>query len=234
MARKPKFNSAQKLSILKEAKEKGIYEISKKYSINNRTIQQWCLLYKYQGIEGLKSKRTNQSYTLNFKISLVTAFMESGDSLLNFAIKNGLKSHTQLYNWIKRYNEGTLKAYQPRKRDLNLTKKRNSTRKTTFEERLEIIEFLIKHDINYYRTAEKYDVSYAQVYNWYKKYTKSNNDPESLRDNRGKRKSIATMNDLERLQVENRLLKAQLEQQKMEIAFAKKLVEIRNRGVKKN
>ena len=34
MARKPKFNSAQKLSILKEAKEKGIYEISKKYSIN--------------------------------------------------------------------------------------------------------------------------------------------------------------------------------------------------------
>ncbi|WP_156655734.1 helix-turn-helix domain-containing protein, partial [Ligilactobacillus agilis] len=112
--------------------------------------------------------------------------------------------------------------------------KRNSTRKTTFEERLEIIEFLIKHDINYYRTAEKYDVSYAQVYNWYKKYTKSNNDPESLRDNRGKRKSIATMNDLERLQVENRLLKAQLEQQKMEIAFAKKLVEIRNRGVKKN
>ncbi|MEE5988648.1 helix-turn-helix domain-containing protein, partial [Ligilactobacillus equi] len=77
---------------------------------------------------------------------LVTAFMESGDSLLNFAIKNGLKSHTQLSNWIKRYNEGTLKAYQPRKRDLNLTKKRNLTRKTTFEERLEIIEFLIKHD----------------------------------------------------------------------------------------
>ncbi|MEE5989014.1 helix-turn-helix domain-containing protein, partial [Ligilactobacillus equi] len=31
-----------------------------------------------------------------------------------------------------------------------------------------------------------------------------------------------------------RLLKAQLEQQKMEIAFAKKLLEIRNRGVKKN
>ncbi|WP_025021557.1 helix-turn-helix domain containing protein, partial [Ligilactobacillus equi] len=164
MGRKPKFNSAQKLSILKEAKEKGIYEISKKYSIDKKTIQQWCLLYKYQGIEGLKSKRTNQSYSLSFKISLVTAFMESGDSLMNFAIKNGLKSHRQLYNWIKRYNEGTLKAYQPRKRDLNLTKKRNSTRKTTFEERLEIIEFLIKHDINYHRTAEKYDVSYAQVY----------------------------------------------------------------------
>ncbi|MEE5988980.1 helix-turn-helix domain containing protein, partial [Ligilactobacillus equi] len=97
MGRKPKFNSAQKLSILKEAKEKGIYEISKKYSIDKKTIQQWCLLYKYQGIEGLKSKRTNQSYSLSFKISLVTAFMESGDSLLNFAIKNGLKSHTQLY-----------------------------------------------------------------------------------------------------------------------------------------
>ena len=100
--------------------------ISRLYQENREFLCSFLLSsfrYKYQGIEGLKSKRTNQSYTLNFKISLVTAFMESGDSLLNFAIKNGLKSHTQLYNWIKRYNEGTLKAYQPRKRDLNLTKK---------------------------------------------------------------------------------------------------------------
>lgn len=88
-----------------------------------------------------------------------------------------------------------------------MTKKRNSTRKKTFEERLEIIEFLIKHDINYYRTAEKYNVSYTQVYNWYKKYNQSNNNPKSLRDNRGKRKFLEAMSNLERLQAENRLLK---------------------------
>lgn len=38
------------------------------------------------------------------------------------------------------------------------------------------------------------------------------------------------MTELDHLKAENRLLKAQLEQQEMEIAFAKKLMEIRNRG----
>lgn len=39
--------------------------------------------------------------------------------------------------------------------------------------------------------------------------------------------------EVDRLKAENRLLKAQLKNREMEIAFAKKLVEIRNREVNK-
>ena len=51
-------------------------------------------------------------------------------------------------------------------------------RKTTFDERLEIIEQLIRHDVDYKWAAEHYNVSYNQVYGWYRKYTESGNNPE--------------------------------------------------------
>ena len=81
-----------------------------------------------------------------------------------FAIKHGLRSRTQLKEWIIQYNESNLGASMPRKRDSKM-----SGRKTSFEERLTIIEELIKHDVNYNWAVEKYHVSYHQVYGWYHK-----------------------------------------------------------------
>ncbi|MFR7573670.1 MAG: transposase [Blautia faecis] len=43
-------------------------------------------------------------------------------------------------------------------------------RKTTIEERREIVEYCINHERNYKDTASLYDVSYNQVYSWVKKY----------------------------------------------------------------
>lgn len=108
-----------------------------------------------------------------------------------------------------------------------------SGRKTDFEERLMIIEELIKHDVNYNWAVEKYHISYQQIYGWYQKYRKSGNDPESLRDRRGKAKPEKEWTEVDRLKAENRLLKAKLQNQEMKIAFAKKLTEIRNREVNK-
>ena len=52
-----------------------------------------------------------------------------------------------------------------------------------------IIEELIRHDVNYNWAVEKYHISYQQVYMaGIKKYRKSGNDPESLRDPGGKAK----------------------------------------------
>ena len=36
-------------------------------------------------------------------------------------------------------------------------------RKTSFEERIEIVEYCIAHDHNYTATAEKYEISYQQA-----------------------------------------------------------------------
>ena len=226
MTRKAKYSAEEKLSILNELSHSSVKEVTRKYSIGERTILHWQLLYKYQGIDGLRSSHHNCSYSKDFKQDLVQRYQKSADSLEMFAIKNGLKSETQLSNWIIQYNGSKLKANTPRKRDSIMP-----GRKTTFEERLSIIEELIKHDIDYNWAVNKYHVSYQQVYGWYQKYRKSGNDPQSLRDRRGKAKPKEAWTEVDRLKAENRLLKAQLLRKEMESAYAKKVMEIRNREV---
>ena len=58
-------------------------------------------------------------------------------------------------------------------------------RKTTEEERLEIVEYCVAHDNNYGEAALKYRVSYQQVYQWTRKYRQMGK--AGLQDRRGKR-----------------------------------------------
>ncbi|MCC4380381.1 helix-turn-helix domain-containing protein, partial [Limosilactobacillus reuteri] len=177
MGKKPKYSAEEKISILDEVLRDGAPKVMAKYNISQDAIHRWRLLYKYQGLSGLQTEQRYQSYSREFKQSLVEKYLRSNESQLLFAIKHGLRSKTQLQSWIIQYNESNLKAYMPGKRDSKM-----SGRKTSFEERLTIIEELIKHDVNYNWAVETYHVSYQQVYGWYQKYLKCGNNPESLRD----------------------------------------------------
>jgi len=100
-------------------------------------------------------------------------------------------------------------------------------RKTTLEERIEIVQYCIGHNYNYKETAEKYGISYQQARNYTAKYQDGGVD--ALKDRRGKRKDVDQMNELEKLRAENKLLKAEKEQAEMEVSFLKKLQEIERR-----
>ena len=96
-----------------------------------------------------------------------------------------------------------------------------------YEERINIVEECINTGCNYASTANKYGCSYGQVYAWVRKY--KDKGIEGLYDRRGKNKAISQLSDIEKLKAENRLLKAQTQQQQMEIDFLKKLDEIERR-----
>ena len=81
--------------------------------------------------------------------------------------------------------------------------------------------------INIELTAKEYDCSYGQVYTWVKKYEERG--VEGLYDRRGRSKPMEELTETERLQAENRLLKAQTKQQQMEINFLKKLNAVERR-----
>lgn len=100
-------------------------------------------------------------------------------------------------------------------------------RKTTFEERVEIVQYCIAHDRNYAETAIKYQVSYQQARSYTIKY--ESGGVEALKDNRGKRKYPDKMNELEKLRAEVKILKAEKERAEMEASFLKKLEEIERR-----
>lgn len=98
-----------------------------------------------------------------------------------------------------------------------------SRRKTSIEERKEIVQYCINHEHNYKDTAALYDVSYSQVYSWVKKY--DTNGEEGLLDKRGHHKTEDEVDELERLRRENIRLKRQLEEKDMLTELLKKVNE---------
>ena len=63
---------------------------------------------------------------------------------------------------------------------------RKEARKTTYEERCEIVRYCLDHGSNYGETALKYDVTYQNVYQWVARYKELGNP--GLEDRRGKRR----------------------------------------------
>lgn len=100
----------------------------------------------------------------------------------------------------------------------------NKGRKTTQEERAEIVAFCIENGKNYGLAMEKYGVSYQQIYSWVRKYEEKG--VEGLTDRRGKAKPEDELTEADRLRMENKILQAKIKDQEMEIAILKKLKEL--------
>ena len=96
-------------------------------------------------------------------------------------------------------------------------------RKTTIEERKEIVKYCLEHARNYKETASNYDVSYNQVYTCVKKYDIKGE--AGLLDKRGQHKSDDEVDELEKLRRENFRLKRQLEEKDMVVELLKKVKE---------
>lgn len=109
----------------------------------------------------------NTSYTAEFKTMVVEEYLSGKGSAVDLAAKHKISTADVLLHWVSLYNANRkLKEYNP-KREVYMAEAR---RKTTLEERKEIVEYCISHDRNYKETASLYDVSYSQVYSWVKKY----------------------------------------------------------------
>ncbi|AVK64700.1 hypothetical protein C5Z26_11560 [Lactobacillus sp. CBA3606] len=59
-------------------------------------------------------------------------------------------------------------------------------RRATYTERIEIVQYTLAHDNNYQQAADKFKVSYSQVYTWVRKYQQAGAD--GLVDHRGRPK----------------------------------------------
>lgn len=192
--------------------------LSAKYSIGCKTLRQWVAKYRIYGIAAFSYKPGNASYSSDFKIMCVEAVLSGEGSVDNIVAKYNISSRMVLSYWIKCYNANReLKDYDP-KREVYMA---DARRKTTIEERKEIVEYCLKHNRDYRGTARIYDVSYSQVYSWVKKYDV--NGEEGLSDKRGGHKTDDEVDELERLRREILRLKRQLEEKDMVVDLLKKV-----------
>ena len=199
----------------------GSYKyLSAKNNIGCTTLEQWVAKYKIYGIEAFSDKAGNTSYSSDFKTMCVEDVLSGEGSVDDIVAKYNISSREVLRCWIKCYNANReLKDYDP-KREVYMA---DARRKTTIEERKEIVEYCLKHKRDYKGTASNYAVSYSQVYSWVKKYDA--NGEEGLADKRGCHKTDDEVDELERLRRENYMLKRQLEEKDMVVELLKKVKE---------
>lgn len=188
------------------------------------TFWKWIRQYNVHGANAFLTSNGNNPYSKEFKQKIVNAYLDGEGSMLDIAIKYGIPNDSIVRQWVIYYNSHKeLKDYDP-KPEVYMAE---AKRKTTLEERMKIVEYCINHDNDYKGTAEKYDVSYSQVYLWVKKYNKDGE--EGLTDKRGHHKGNEEVDELERLRRENKRLKRQLEEEKMSVELLKKLKEFERR-----
>ena len=196
--------------------------IADMFDVSLASVQQWIRNYESMGANAFTLKG-NKKYSKELKQQAVLDYLAGYGSQDDICKKYGIRSKAKLQIWIKKYNGHEELKSSGTGESIVMTK----GRKTTFEERVEIVQYCIAHDRNYAKTAEQYQVSYQQARNYIVKYEAGG--VEALRDNRGKRKRPDEMSELEKLRAEVKILKAEKERAEMEASFLKKLEEIERR-----
>ena len=213
----------QKIAIVKKylSGEPTCANLASTYKVGITIIRDWIRKYREQGETGFYRTTGNAHYSKEFKTKCVIAVLNGEGSVDDIVAKNIISDKRVLRYWIMKYNANMeLKDYEP-KREVYMAEAR---RKTTLEERKEIVEYCIAHNNDYKGAASRYDVSYSQVYSWVKKYRESGE--EGLEDRRGHHKSDDEVDELERLRRENQRLKRQLEERDMLCELLKKVREL--------
>ena len=186
--------------------EGSYHSISKAYGIGYETLRRWVSAYEAQGETAFIQPSGNKSYSKEFKIKCIKTVLRGELSIPDCVATHGISNDSILRHWISEYN-----ATEAR-------------RKTTIEERKEIVKYCIEHGRDYKGTASLYDVSYTQVYSWVRKYVADGED--ALIDKRGHHKTDDEVDELERLRRENTRLKRQLEEKDMLVTLLKKVKEL--------
>ena len=196
--------------------------IADRLGITKTTFQMWIRKYRSMGPDAF-IQEGQKHYPKELKEQAVADYLAGRGSLQSICEIYKIMSTKQLLSWITKYNGHEELKASGTGGTIIMTK----GRKTTFDERVEIVQYCIAHDHNYAEAAAKYSISYQQARNYTVKY--ETDGIEALRDRRGRKKPLTEMSELERLRAENKILRAEKEHAEMEASFLKKLDEIERR-----
>ena len=227
MGREPKYSKQEKIEISERYhKGESAVELAFEYKCNRSMIYEWYKKYIAIGDAAFYETRRERTYSKELKLSAIKDYQEGKGSLENITNKYKISKYTLLKSWIIKYNSHIEITDHNPKPEVYMAK----SRKTTYEERIEITRYCLENKKNYKDTAFKYGVNYAQVYKWVKKYKEQGE--EGLLDHRGRNKLESEMTEEEKLKHQLKRLEAKNAYLEMENKALKKLEEIERRTIK--
>ncbi|MCF7932544.1 MAG: helix-turn-helix domain-containing protein [Acholeplasmataceae bacterium] len=225
MGRRSNTSKETKLLAIRlyQSGESSIEDIATKLGVSRTAFRRWLSHYAFEGESALEDKPRNQSYSQAFKLEVIQAYLNDEGSYMELTGRYHVPSHQTIRNWVMKYNgHEEIKPYDPRGH-VYMAK----TRKVSQEEKIEIVRWTIENGSQYKLAAQKYETSYAQVYNWVKKYKALGE--EGLQDRRGRHKLEEELTEIERLYRENEHLRRRNARLELEAEVLKKAEETERR-----
>lgn len=221
---KRSYSSEEKYEILKELDENySAHDLESKYHVHHSTILEWKYKYDKYGLKGLKESSTWKKYSKELKLAAIRDALSGEYSIREVARLYELSDASLLRGWIRKYNSHREFKDTSQGRTSSMTK----GRKTTWEERIQIVLYCMSNGKDYQEAATTYHVSYQQVYQWVKKY--EDGGDEALKDKRGKKKEEVSLSPEEKINLQMKKLERENERLRAENLFLKKLEEIERR-----
>jgi transposase-like protein len=203
----------------------GAKSLADQRNFNQQRVRYWVALYKAHGETAFFNFGINKVYPLELKLQAVNDYLNGKGSYETIAAEYGLRAEWQLRQWVKMYNNGEDFSHK-----MSGGSRMTTSRKTTKEERFQIVKECIANGCNYGECAIKYNVSYQQVYGWVKRFKELGE--AGLEDRRGRRKADQEpRSEIEKLQIENERLKHELYMMKMERDLLKKVKELERKDL---
>lgn len=114
-----KYSTEFKMKVVKEYLESNIsyISLSNKYGIPNEcVIRRWVNAYKSQGYEGIKVKRENTQYTLEFKLNVVNLYLTGEMSYQSLANELKINNPSIITRWVIDFREKGIEGLKSKKR----------------------------------------------------------------------------------------------------------------------
>ncbi|MGN0496355.1 MAG: helix-turn-helix domain-containing protein [Lachnospiraceae bacterium] len=224
MSRKSKYSFEQKKWAVEQYLNGNMSanKIAEKLGITSKCagnrIREWAKKRQSNQDAFLINSPHNSHYSTEFKEKVVLEYLKGKETFESLANKYGIRSYTTVMNWVSKYNSHIEnRDYDPHP-EVYMAKAR---RKTTQQERIEIVQYCLKHNKDYTQTAVKYDCSYQQVYSWTHKYL--DKGETGLTDRRGRHKKPEELTELDIANRRIEELERKLEEEQTKNEFLKKL-----------
>lgn len=224
MPRKSKYSFEQKIWAVKQYLNGNMSAAEIAENLNmavksgDHRVREWVNQYQSNRGDFFNNAQHNSHYSKEFKKMVVKEYLAGRGSSDSLANKYGIRNGGTVRIWVSKYNSHIENQdYDPHP-EAYMTKAR---RKTTQQEKIQIVQYCLNHNKNYSKTASKFNCSYQQIYSWTQKYLVKGKN--GLIDKRGKNKKPEELTELELANLKIKELERKLKEERTKNEFLKKL-----------
>ncbi|MEY8346696.1 IS3 family transposase [Niallia circulans] len=212
------YSVEEKYQIVKALGEvNSSLQVSSIYKVHFSTVLEWKYKFDTFGLEGLKETSSWKKYSKELKLSAIQDYASGNYSIREITRMYEISDPSVLRRWIKKYNSHSEIKDTSQGRTSSMTK----GRKTTWEERIQIVLDCLGNKKDYQEAANTHQVSYQQIYQWVKKYEDGGVD--ALKDRRGSTKEESELTPEEKMTLQMKKLERENERLRAENLFFKKV-----------